>query len=191
MKESYKNYTIEIIQGQDPMNPRTDMGNAGTMACFHNRYTLGDKDHGLSIEECQAIAENPDYISLPLFLYDHSGITINTSGFGCPWDSGQVGIIYIPRCDAEEDWPGTPEETEAKAIDCLKSEVKTYDQYLTGDVWGFVIKDALGEEVESIWGFFGQECCLEEAKSIVDYQIELEAKNAVANFSELKNALAK
>lgn len=44
------------------------------------------------------------YIILPLFLYDHSGITMNTSGFNCPWDSGQVGIIYISKKKAKEEF---------------------------------------------------------------------------------------
>ena len=34
-------------------------------------------------------------VMLPLSLFDHSGITMNTTGFSCPWDSGQVGWIYI------------------------------------------------------------------------------------------------
>ena len=34
------------------------------------------------------------YTILPLYLYDHSGLSMNTSGFSCPWDSGQVGWIY-------------------------------------------------------------------------------------------------
>lgn len=37
------------------------------------------------------------YVILPLYLYDHSGITISTGPFSCPWDSGQVGWIYAPK----------------------------------------------------------------------------------------------
>ena len=29
---------------------------------------------------------------LPLYLYDHSGITMNTSGFSCPWDLRAGGL---------------------------------------------------------------------------------------------------
>jgi hypothetical protein len=39
---------------------------------------------------------------------------------------------------------------------CLKGEVEVYDQYLTGDVWGFeVVED--GEVTDSCWGFFGSD----------------------------------
>ncbi|GAF98690.1 unnamed protein product, partial [marine sediment metagenome] len=37
----------------------------------------------------------------------------------------------------------------------LKGEVETYDNYLTGYVFGYCIKDADGEDVDSCWGFYG------------------------------------
>ena len=42
-----------------------------------------------------AIEEN--YVILPLYLYDHGGITMRTSSFSDPWDSGQVGWIYASK----------------------------------------------------------------------------------------------
>jgi len=48
--------------------------------------------------ELQDILDSLDkYIILPLFLYDHSGITMSTGPFSCPWDSGQVGWIYASK----------------------------------------------------------------------------------------------
>ena len=46
---------------------------------------------------------NADYILLPLYLYDHSGITMNTTGFSCSWDSGQVGFIYASKARFKEE----------------------------------------------------------------------------------------
>ena len=36
-------------------------------------------------------------IILPLYLYDHSGISMKTTPFSCQWDSGQVGWIYVEK----------------------------------------------------------------------------------------------
>lgn len=76
-----------------------------------------------------------DIALLPLYLYDHSGITVNTTGFSCQWDSGQVGFIYIEKekylgntVISEPDWKD-------KALEYLKYEVKEYDAYLTGEVY--------------------------------------------------------
>ncbi len=43
-------------------------------------------------------------VILPLDLYDHSGITMNTTGFHCPWDSGQVGYIYVMPEDIRKEF---------------------------------------------------------------------------------------
>jgi len=74
---------------------------------------------------------------LPLYLYQHTGISMNTVGFGCSWDSGQVGYIYATKEDYEKDWdkPFNREHAE----ECLKGEVETYDNYLTGEVYGKIL----------------------------------------------------
>ena len=39
-----------------------------------------------------------------------------------------------------------------------------YDQYLTGDVWGYVIEDSESHEIESCWGFYGEDYCMAEGE---------------------------
>ena len=103
--EEYRGYTINIYSDDDPMNPRTECDNLGTMLCYHGRYTLGDADpvyksddqNGWDELEEKLIKEQHAVVVLPLYLYDHSGITMNTGGFSCSWDSGQVGFIYVTR----------------------------------------------------------------------------------------------
>ena len=93
-----------------------------------------------------------DYsVILPLYLYDHSGITMNTAGFSCPWDSGQVGWIYATHEDVRKEY-GSLDLDRAESL--LKSEVESYDHYLTGQCYGFKLYK--GEnEIDSCWGFLG------------------------------------
>lgn len=91
-------------------------------------------------------------ICLPLYLYDHSGITISHGRFSCSWDSGQVGWHYVTKATADENWPGW---TEDRLRRYLEAELETYDQYLRGNVWGYVIEDEDGDDVDSCWGFYG------------------------------------
>ena len=71
------------------------------MCCFHKRYSLGDK-HSIDNSQFEDWDEVEEYlikeekaiVILPLYLYDHSGITISTAPFSCNWDSGQIGFIY-------------------------------------------------------------------------------------------------
>jgi hypothetical protein len=175
---SYKNHTIKILPDDSPLNPRDD-DNIGTMICFHPRYTLGDKhdfkhgDYSTEDELLEAIAEkygkNP--VLLPLYLYDHSCITISTSPVSCPWDSGKIGYIVCSREKAIKEYGKkifTP-KIKRLIIANLLAEVKTYDLYLTGGFVGYTITDKSGELTDSCWGFDDADYALSQAKSVVDY----------------------
>ena len=101
------------------------------------------------------------YYWKPLYLYDHGGITMNTTGFSCRWDSGCVGIIYLSKKKAEDEWATESEDERAKLADqCLVGEVEVYSQYLEGDVYGFVIEQWDGFDwvsEDSCWGFYGDD----------------------------------
>jgi hypothetical protein len=140
------------------------------MCCFHKKYTLGDK-HDVLSSYFAGWDEVKDYlvkdvgatVILPLFLYDHSGITMSTAPFSCPWDSGQVGFIYVTEEDLKREYgENKPEEEFIKKI--LRAEVAVYDQYISGDVWYFVIKNDEGDVVESCGGFFGHDAVTEAAQ---------------------------
>ncbi len=127
---------------QDFDNPRS-WDNLGTMVCFHNRYDLGDEhnyDHrdynGWEMMKNAIIKEEDVCVILPLYLYDHSGITMNTTGFSCNWDSGQVGWIFISKKKVREEYKvkRIGKELIDKVTELLENEVKVYDMYLTGEL---------------------------------------------------------
>lgn len=109
----------------------------------------------LDLDDLTSLADEACCL-LPLHLYDHSGITMNTTGFSCPWDSGQVGWIYATKDAVVKEYGGdglTPENRE-KAETLMQGEVEYYDHYLRGDCYGFELyKD--GVEEDSCWGFIG------------------------------------
>ena len=65
---------------------------------------FGSPDYERQVDERLMKVISQKYLMLPLYLYDHSGITMNTTGFSCPWDSGQVGWIYAFKEDAPGVW---------------------------------------------------------------------------------------
>jgi hypothetical protein len=98
-------------------------------------------------------------IVMPLYLYDHSGQTISTKPFGCRWDSGQVGFIYVSRKKLLEEYGGkkVTKKMLETATKVLLAEVEVYDHYIRGDVYGFKEYDADGKEVDSCYGFYGED----------------------------------
>lgn len=172
--------TLKILQDQNPLHPRTDWDTIGTMALFHSRYDLGDKNHGLSTSDFEGWDQMEEHlynerdalVVLPVFMYDHSGISIRTEPFGCPWDSGQIGFIYVTRERVRSQWEckrisSKLRETVTK---CLEGEVQTYDQYLRGDVWGYVVENEAGDCLHSTWGFFGVEEAMAEGCDALDWE---------------------
>lgn len=168
----YKGYQIKIMQEEGgDFNPR-EWDNIGTMVCFHGRYTLGDK-HDYTVEGAKDILDRKDVIALPLFLYDHSGITISCKPFSCPWDSGQVGFIYV-------DYEKIKKEFSAKKVGpvlrekvrkILIGEVETYDQYLRGDIYYYVVEKD-GEDIYSLGGILGYDEAVKEAESHIEWDIK-------------------
>ena len=109
-----------------------------------------------------------NFIFMPLYLMDHSGISISASDFGDRWDSGQVGWIFTSKEKAESlgvEWD------EKKIRESMTAEVETYNKFLTGEIYGIIIdkfdpwdadrpEDGGDEdfaEIESCWGFYEAE----------------------------------
>lgn len=156
---------FSIFSDPDPLNPRTDFDNISVMAFFHNRYSLGDKVDFSSSDfdswgemEKHIKKHNKDAVILPVYMYDHSGITISTSPFGDRWDSGRIGFVYVTK-EMIEKYCGTASRYWKKqAREIIKSEISVYDSYLRGEVYGFKLErlvDGKYEEEDSCWGFFG------------------------------------
>jgi len=168
-------------------NPRTFYdGHFGIMICSHDKYNLGDEqlnrgdfDSWNAVEE-YLVKERDANIILPLYLYDHSGITMRTCSFNDRWDSGQVGFIYttLEKC-IKEFGDGF---SIIKIEEILRAEIDEYDMYLTGDVYWYRIfekeehimkcphcdkiinTEELEIEIDSCGGFYGLDYIREVVK---------------------------
>jgi hypothetical protein len=201
MRESYETIEKEgfvgnIYQDEGGFDTPRDWDNLGKMICWHSRYTLGDvkllenysesKECRLSnlTENCNGWDEVEEVLTkefgavviLPLFLYDHSGISMRTYSHGqhAGWDGGYVGFIYATKADILKEFnvKRITKAIKTKVEKILTSEVETYSQYLEGDVYFFNIADADGEIVESCGGFYGMEAVKEEVNSQIDYLVK-------------------
>lgn len=185
-----KGEVLKIIQDVDSESPR-EWDNLGTMSCFHNRYNLGDSDPIVSSDDYNSwdemkealIKKHNAKIVLPLYLYDHSGITISTSPFSCRWDSGQVGFIWISAEKIRKEYSvkRISKKLLEKVETYLKSEVKTYDQYLIGDVYGFQLYDKDENLLDSCWGFYGDDPTENEMTDYFDFE-DFEEKESVYSY---------
>lgn len=176
-------YKISVRYDEYVDDSPRDWDNLGVMACAHKRYKLGDDknkvgyDFGSQLavegswdemEEWIKIHQDPVVIK-SIYMMDHSGVTLSTSPFSCPWDSGRVGFIYVTSESVKKAYNIefiTPEII-VKAVEALDVEVSIYNRYLQGDVYGYTIEHN-GTELESCWGYYTTvEEVMTEAESVL------------------------
>ena len=180
--ETYKNKKGEVLKiyyETCPKNPK-DWSNYGVIVCFHNRYNLGDAHPTINKDDFDSwdalrkylIKEKGAVVILPLRIYDHSGISISTTGeypYSDKWDSAQVGFIYTTKEKIKE-MAGDKTPTKEKLVEYLNDEVKIYNQYLNGEVYFYqlikIVKCNLGHEhedvLDSCGGFYDIKDCLSD-----------------------------
>ena len=209
---------LVIEQDEFPEDPRS-WDNLETMLCCHREYHLGDcnsnketeeqlaeicRKYGKSdeeidemtfAEEVQFILDQDDVCGLPLWLYDHSGISISTERI-CQWDSSFVGLIFVEKDFFIEHTCVTNEENWKKeARGMLEDKIEVYNYFLQGNVYAWtlyepvvVIKQSMdgkelsrkideeGKIVDSMSGFYDP--TLEDVEEYFDFEIaEIEQIN--------------
>ena len=173
---------VKIYPDESPVNPRVDWDNDDVMVCFHRRYQIGDAKgtkhnysssdfHSWDKLEKQICKDNDVLEILPIYMLDHSGITISTTDFNDRWDSGKIGFIYITKEEARKSHmvKKLSKKVKEQVHKNLLSSVEVCDQYVSGETYGYVIEDKAGNEIDSCWGYFGLKSAIEEAKSIAKH----------------------
>lgn len=153
---------LVIEQDEFPEDPRS-WDNLGTMLCCYPGYHFGDcnnnketeeqlaeicRKYGKSdeeisemdfSEEIRFLLEQDDICGLPLYITDHGGLSMQTYRFDA-WDSSFVGLIFVEKdffiaktyLKDEEGW-------KAKAKEALEYEIKTYNDFLEGNVYQWTL----------------------------------------------------
>lgn len=119
-------------------NPRYYNTNLGTMWFHHGRYELGDPNSKSVEETIEFMRDNSRNIMFqPVYMMDHSGLTLATQPFGGIYgyfDSGQIGFIWASKIDIRN-WFGVRHVTKSirnKVKQRFAAELKAYEAYLNG-----------------------------------------------------------
>lgn len=179
----YKGYEIEIIQDEHAGNPRKQFDHMGTFVAMHRSYDLGDKTNFRDADEVMQHIKDTKAVYLPVYMYEHGGISLSTGSFNDAWDSGQLGVIFVEREKILKEYSvkSLTKQVKETVISLLKAEIDEMDMYVRGDVYGFNIlkphkcdkcSSDQSESIDSCWGFYGYELCVEEAKAVVDSYVK-------------------
>lgn len=171
---------------------------------INKKYNIINTDYYDSLNDKQIeivwvwIEQNLVYA--PLYMYEHSIIRIKIGSFygvGLPqgharFDSGQIGFIYVDREAIKKEYrvKKITKKVKEKVRQILEGEVKTYDNYISGQVYGYMIEDKDGNEFGGVWGFYGDESnngLIESAKE----EINMHIKNTIDKHIKVRKAQIK
>jgi hypothetical protein len=113
---------------------------------------------------------NKEYFIFPLEAYIHSGVRLYLSA-GCgvdrAWDVSDVGAVFVHK--GKEFGNPTKEGARKYALGLIEE----WNDYLSGNVYGYQIEDKEGQCIESGWGYYGdydtEGGALFEARSLVNH----------------------
>lgn len=149
-----------------------DIFQLGHLVTWHSRYNLGEQHRfGRPIDFFKWVgsAESKVYY-IPVYLLDHSGLSISTSPFHDPWDSGQVGFIYTTAEEIRKYFQkkALNRRLILKALEIMRKEIDDYDCILRGDVYDVVIQGP-GERIPNV---FGYDEARRSAERVIDFWYE-------------------
>ena len=168
-------YRLEVFMDDMPMNPREEpFETFGTMVCFHDRFELGDENHGFQGEEDlhRYLTKNDHkLVYLPIFYSDRGVYTNQYESIDLLLESNYcVGAIFAH-------WVGDVTEIFKR----LKEAIKKYDYFVRGEIYGFNLEEkdtcpTCGtvhyELIDSCGGFYGTSDMIEGMQEIIseDYR---------------------
>lgn len=169
--------TYEIEQDDAPDDPR-QWGTPSKFLFFHKRYNLGDKnpyktDDYRSWNELEAVIvkDLKPVAMIDVGMVDHSGLTLYEGSGAHPcdpggWDSGRIGFALITREAALKEFSTNriTKKIKDRCFEILRADLEVYNQYVSGDVWMFTVRDQDNEVLEAVGGWYGYKDCEEEAK---------------------------
>lgn len=166
---TYKGHTIKIIQDENAESPQSWGDGNLFLVANHRQFYVAEPGAKRVPEDPQELVERygKTHWIFPLEAYIHSGVRLAFGHEGNfpdrRWDVSQLGFVFV----AKSEW-----RLSRKAREAAATLIKTWNDYLSGDVWGYQID----EDGDSCWGFYGYDYCLQEARSSVDYMVTQEHK---------------
>lgn len=98
---------------------------------------LKDIDHIVNCENAKNCI-----VCKPIYMYQHDGQTISLSPFGCRWDSGHCGYIFIFKDKILKEFPDASDNNwRDKAEEVIQSEINIYDNYIRKEVYGYCLEE--------------------------------------------------
>ena len=156
--ETQTKYTVRIKHDQDCDNPNEWAGSwkLHSFSRKHINFTHPDEFFNQSAKASRQLARKLEKgLAFILSYYEHGNCVWSVKGTGpqCPWDNVEVAGIAIWNEPASNMGAKTYDQRQA---DCARF-LEVYTDWCNGNCYGYVIEDAEGNQVDSCWGYIGND----------------------------------
>lgn len=159
-------YTCELHTDEEPWSP-AEWDNLGTLVAFDplwHEYRFAERN---STDQEDEALERGGWKLLARYLRMTQGI-IAVPYYYADYGSGRAQIYESTTCGAGfigtthtrvDELSGTDEATHAQEWieNALRAELKTWSDYVEGNVYGYVVRSSEGKILDSCWGFYPDE----------------------------------
>ena len=179
------NKGILLEEYDETVNPRKDMDHFTIFLTFCKGYCSPDNNKFKSYDEMvihfagekadsiyrkEGIGAGNDYlvkqmekkgyIAIPVYKFEHSGISYQASmrnPYHCPFDSCLIGIIYASKNDIKKEYSvkKVTNKLKEKVLQIMRDEVEYYSAWANGEVYYYQLLDENNEEIDACGGFIG------------------------------------
>lgn len=173
---NHKGLIISIFQDINSDDSPNDWGNDDLFLVHYHRDFEVRRDEIVSKDEMVAwyngekIETTKKFHIFLVKAYIHSGVSLALAESGAGesypftdrWDTSRCGCVLVSKKEAR---------TKNKAYKLAEGLIKSWNDCLSGNVYGFTIEDKEGEHLGSCGGFYGdieESGVIEEAKSEAD-----------------------
>ena len=166
VKETEEGYEIKYLVRDDNAESPNSWGDDNVILVHYHRdfevthNKIITKDDIRNWYQGTKIPQQKDYHIFAVSAYIHSGISLSltndTYPFNDRWDVSHVGAILLAKSEFK---------TRKKAYKYAEGHIETWNQCLSGDVYGIVCerfdKERNSIDHDSVWGFYGGKYALE------------------------------
>ena len=190
MYQSLKDYSVKEtgyrlqVFNSDCDNPLHWGGSDIQWVMLHRGYQL-ENTTDITSENFSGWGKMSDYIDqefdpaliIPVYMLDHSGLSLSIHSFNDGWDSGQIGFVFMSKEVLKRNY----QDDENTAISAIEGELLIYTNYLNGECYRLELYHD-GNLLESSDGFYGSNFNTNDIKECIEEYVSTEiAEELVAN----------
>lgn len=149
-----ENIKVTVDYDENAESPRTYYDNhVGVIVAWHRVYNLGDvnvddDDFNTKTDILKKVSQGESILSLPVYIYEQSGIIMGIATFEFKQGSIQIGWIFTTKEKIRQSYEvkRVTKNMLERAREDMIAEIEDFNSFVSGDVFTYTVQDVLKNE---------------------------------------------